>query len=76
MLVHPSTHFEISRQRQSEVLARAERYRLTKEARTAAQDEYGRLIEARALRRAVLVGGRRLFSRRIQERPLEDCPSG
>ena len=76
MLFNPSIHFEISRQRQSEVLARADRYRLTKKARTATQDEYGRLIQARALKRAVLVGGRRLFSRRIHERPLENCPSG
>jgi hypothetical protein len=51
MLFHPLIHFETSRQRQSEVLARAERYRLAKEARTAAQDDYGRLIEARALNR-------------------------
>ena len=49
MLFHPFIHSEISRQRQSEVLARAERYRLTKEARTATQDDYGRLIEARPL---------------------------
>ena len=76
MLFNPSIHFEISRQRQSEVLARAERYRLKREARTAAQDDYGRLIEARALRRAVLVGGRRLFSRRTLERRLENSPSG
>jgi hypothetical protein len=75
MLVHPSIHFEISRQRQREVLAWTERYRLTKEARTATQDEYRRLIEARALWWAALVGGRRLFSRRIDERPLENCPS-
>jgi hypothetical protein len=75
MLFNPSIHFEISRQRQREVLAWAERYRLTKEARTATQDDYGRLIEDRALRRAVLVGGRPLFSRRIDERPLENSPS-
>jgi hypothetical protein len=49
MLFHPFIHFEISRQRQSEVLAKAERHRLTKEAWTASQDDYGRLIEARAL---------------------------
>jgi hypothetical protein len=49
MLFHPFVHFEISRQRQSEVLARAKRYGLTKEARTAMQDDYGRLIEARGL---------------------------
>jgi hypothetical protein len=51
MLFHPLIHFETSRQRQSDVLARAELYRLAKEARTAAQDDYGRLIEARALNR-------------------------
>jgi hypothetical protein len=51
MLFHPLIHFETSRQRQSEVLARAELYRLAKEARTATQGDYGRLIEARALNR-------------------------
>jgi hypothetical protein len=49
MLFHPLIHFETSRQRQSELLARAELYRLAKEARTVTQDDYGRRIEARAL---------------------------
>jgi len=49
MLLHPLVHFETSRQRQNEVLARAELHRVAKEARTATQDDYGRLIEARAL---------------------------
>jgi hypothetical protein len=49
MLFHPLIHFETSRQRQSEVLARAELYRRAKEARTPTQDDYVRLIEARAL---------------------------
>ena len=51
MLFHPLIHFETSRQRQSELLARAELYRLAKEARTVTQDDYGRRIEARALNR-------------------------
>jgi hypothetical protein len=48
MLFHPLIHFETSRQRQSEMLARAELYRLAKEARTGTQGNYGRLIEASA----------------------------
>jgi hypothetical protein len=48
MLFHPLIHFEIARQRQSDVLLRAEQYRLTKEARTVEHDDHG-LIEAPAL---------------------------
>jgi hypothetical protein len=49
MHFHPSIHFEIARQRQSEVLASAEWHRLTKEARTVTQDGRGRQVEGRAL---------------------------
>jgi hypothetical protein len=49
MPFHPLIHFEIARQRQSDVLLRAEQYRLTKEARTVKDDDHGRLTEARAL---------------------------
>jgi hypothetical protein len=49
MLFHPFIHFEIARQRQSEVLARADWHRLTKEARTVTQDDRGRQVEGRAL---------------------------
>ena len=48
MLFHPLIHFEIARQRQSEVLLRAEQYRLTQEARTLKHDDR-RLIDAQAL---------------------------
>jgi len=48
MLFHPFIHFEIARQRQSDVLLRAEQYRLIQEARTVKQDDHG-LREARAL---------------------------
>ena len=48
MPFHPFIHFEIARQRQSDVLLRAEQYRLIQEARTVEHDDHG-LIEARAV---------------------------
>jgi hypothetical protein len=48
MLFHPFIHFETARQRQSDILLRAEQYRLIQEARTVKHDDHG-LIEARAL---------------------------
>jgi hypothetical protein len=48
MLFHPLIHFEIARQRQSDVLLRAGQYRLTQEARTVKRDDHG-LTEERAL---------------------------
>ena len=48
MLFHPFIHFETARQRQSDVLLRAEQYRLKQEARTVKHDDRG-LMDARAL---------------------------
>jgi hypothetical protein len=48
MLFHPLIQFETARQRQSDVLLRAEQYRLIQEARTVKHDDHG-LIKARAL---------------------------
>lgn len=49
MFSNPSIHLELARQRQRDLLARSERHRLAREARSGSQNDRGTLIERPAL---------------------------